>query len=323
MTFVKKLLINLDVYLDKRTGIITGDNTVPDSWGTYEIYTNLGKQTNQGVEFSATYKNNTGALGYSIRGMAAYNHNVIDFMGEVLPKNDFTAQTGKVVGSRFGLISDGFYDIDDFNADGTLKAGLPTPAFGSVQPGDIKYKDLDKDGIVDNDDRTNIGLPAIPKLNYSLNAAFNYANFDFSFLFQGISGSSVNILNAQTRAFVGNGNAFPIAQGAWAYYPSEGIDTRSTATYPRLTLLGNDNNYRNSDFWIKDRDYVRLRYVELGYSLPQRFLDRAKMDKFRIFVNATNPFLISKFEKEYGMDPESVYGYPALKSYNFGLSVTF
>lgn len=323
MAIVQQLLLNVDLYVDKRTGIITEDQTVPDSWGNYQIFTNLGEQTNKGVEVSLTYKNKVGAFGYSIRGMAAYNHNVINFMGEVLPKNDFTAQTGKIVGSRFGLEYDRFYDIDDFNPDGTLIASLPTPAFGSVQPGDLKYKDLDGDGVVDNDDRKVIGDPGIPKLYYSLNSELNYKNFDFSFLFQGIAGSTINLVSNQTRAFIANGNAFPIAMGAWAYYPSEGIDTRATATYPRLTLLANDNNYRSSDFWVKDRSYIRLRYVELGYSLPKAVLNRAKLDAFRIFVNATNPLLISKFERDYGMDPESTYGYPALKSYNLGLSVTF
>jgi hypothetical protein len=142
---------------------------------------------------------------------------------------------------------------------------------------------------------------------------------------QGAGGSSINILNyaTQTQAFVNNGNAYEIAQGAWAYYPNEGIDTRSTATYPRLTTATNANNYRTSSFWIKSGNFLRIRNIELGYTFSARLINRIGLSKLRVFVNATNPVTWSSLLKHHHMDPETQSGYPALKSYNTGLSVTF
>ena len=318
-----KLDLALDVYLDKRSGIVTLDNTIPGSFGNNSISTNLGKQTNKGFEVTAAFNDKIGKLGYSITGIAGYNKNSIDYMGEVPNKHDYSAQTGKAYGSYIGLVADGFYDITDFNPDGTLKAGLAAPAFGNVQAGDIRYKDLDGDGIVNNDDRTTIGKPAYPQFTYALGLNLDYKGFDLGIFLQGISGSSVNILNNQTMAFVNNGNAFPIALGAWAYYPDQHIDTRATATYPRLTTLGNDNNYISSSFWVKKRDFLRVRNLELGYSFAEKWLERMRMTKLRLYVSATNPFTWSKLLSDYHIDPETMYGYPALKSYTVGIDVSF
>ncbi|PZR28861.1 MAG: SusC/RagA family TonB-linked outer membrane protein [Citrobacter freundii] len=318
-----KLSITLDAFLDKRSEIITRDNTIPGSYGNISYTRNLGKQTNRGIEATATYSGKSGKLGYSFTAMMSYNKNRIDYMAEVAPLYAYSARTGKAVGTPIGLEATGFYDITDFNPDGTLKAGQPLPAFGAVQAGDIKYKDVDGNGFVDNNDRVAIGKPEYPQLTYAASINLDYAGFDLRVLLQGISGASVNILGSQAQAFVNNGNAFPIATHAWAYYPDQNIDTRSTATYPRLTTLANDNNYRASSFWIKDRDYLRVRNIELGYSFGERLLQRAHLSKLRVFVSATNPVTWSKLLRDYDIDPESQFGYPALKSFNAGFSITF
>lgn len=179
---------------------------------------------------------------------------------------------------------------------------------------------------MDEKDVTSIGKSIFPELTYTFGANLNFKRFDLSALFQGISGSSVNILNVasnQVQAFVGNGNAYSIAQGAWAYYPDQNIDTRATATYPRLTTSANNNNYRSSTFWQKSRDFVRLRNVELGYSFNPSVIRKLKVSNLRIFVNAVNPLTWSSLQEDYNIDPETFSGYPALKSFNTGVSVTF
>ena len=141
-----------------------------------------------------------------------------------------------------------------------------------------------------------------------------------------MSGNNVNILtaaNLQTVAFVNNTNIFPIAQNAWAYYPNQGIDNRATADYPRLTTLANDNNYRNSSFWVKDGSYLRVRNAELGYTMPKSVLTRLKVDHLRVFINAVNPLSWSVLQKKYAIDPETTSGYPALKSLNTGITLNF
>ena len=129
----------------------------------------------------------------------------------------------------------------------------------------------------------------------------------------------------QTRAFVDNGNAYPIARGAWAYYPEQGIDTRATATYPRLTTASNENNYQLSSFWVKSRNFMRVRNIEVGYNFKHHAGFRAAgISNFRIYLNVTNPFTVSKLMSDYDLDPELLsYRYPVLKSYNIGVNITF
>ena len=162
---------------------------------------------------------------------------------------------------------------------------------------------------------------------YTLGAQFNYRGFDLSFLLHGIAGASFSLMDnaVQTRAFVDNGNAFPIAEGAWAYYPEQGIDTRETATYPRLTTQSNDNNYQLSSFWVRSRNFLRVRNIELGYSFRHHAKFRAAgISDFRIYLNVTNPFTASGLMSDYRIDPELLsYRYPVLKSYNIGVNLTF
>jgi len=321
----KNLSISLDAFMDKRSGIISIDNSYSAVFGVNLPYRNVGLVTNKGFEMTATYQDKIGDLGYFISGMASYASNVIDYNAEIPPAYAYNGMTGRAIGTPLGLINQGFYQLDDFNSDGTLKTGLAVPAFGSVQPGDLKYKDLNGDGKIDQNDRTKIGESGLPTLTYSLNIGLNYKNFDLQVLAQGAGNRMVNLLDNwnQTVAFVGNGNAYEIAKGAWAYYPDQNIDTRATATYPRLTTLSNSNNYQNSTFWEKNADFIRIRNIELGYSLPKTLLNKAYIQNVRCYVNALNPFTLSAFMNDNHLDPEVLSGYPTLKSYTVGVIVSF
>ncbi|RZK60706.1 MAG: SusC/RagA family TonB-linked outer membrane protein [Pedobacter sp.] len=326
ISLFKKLDLAVDVFLDKRSGIITRDNSIPGFYGAVNRFANLGEVTNKGFEATASFSDKVGGFGYTVFGSASFNKNNIDYMAEIPLPYDYNQQTGRPIGTTIGLVATGFYQLSDFNANGTLKSGIASPAFGVVQPGDLRYQDLNADNIVDEKDVTAIGKSIFPTLTYSFGTNFNYRGFDASALFQGISGSSVNILGAagtQVQAFVGNGNAYSIAQGAWAYYPDQGIDTRATATYPRLTTAANNNNYRTSSFWQKSRDFLRLRNVELGYTFSTGVVKSLGISNLRIYVNAVNPLSWSSLQRDYHFDPETLSGYPALKSFNTGLSVTF
>jgi len=258
--------------------------------------------------------------------MASFNQNVIDYCAEIPTAFSYNAITGRPYGTPIGLVADGFYQVEDFTTDGKLKSGMSIPFFGKVQPGDIKYKDLDGDGKVDQNDVTSVGKSALPDLVYSFGLNLNYKAFDLSVFFQGSKGSSVNILSSattQVQAFVNNTNAFEIAKGAWAYYPNQGIDIRATATYPRLTTTTNSNNYRTSSFWIKDNSYLRIRNIELGFTLNPNVISKVGLSKCRVFVNSTNPVTWSKLLSDYKIDPETFGGYPSLTTFNAGISVTF
>lgn len=326
LTLISKINVSFDVFLDKRSGIISRDNTIAGIYGTVNSFANLGEVTNKGFEVSLNFSDKKGEIGYGAWGLLAYNKNKIDYFAEIPQPYEYNQQTGRSIAQNYGLISSGFYQLTDFNGSGTLSNGQPVPAFGLVQPGDLKYQDLNNDNIIDEKDITSVGKSLFPEITYSFGANMSYKGFDLSALFQGIGGSSVNILSAapiQVQAFVGNGNVFPLAQGAWAYYPEQGIDTRATATYPRLTTAANNNNYRASSFWVRNRAFLRLRNVELGYAFNENFTKRISLKNLRLFINAVNPLTWSKLKDETGLDPETLSGYPGIKSYNAGLSVTF
>ena len=328
ITLFKKLTFGLDLFLDKRSNIITIDNTIPSDFGNNVYLNNIGKMTNKGLDATSTYSNKIGKVGFAVNAMISLNRNTINYESEPITAYPYNAQTGRSFGTVIGLVANGFYQTTDFNPDGTLKSGVPQSLLGKVQPGDIKYVDLNGDGKIDQKDVTAIGKPLFPEVNYSFGGSLNYNSFDLSVLFQGVGGTSVNLLGtpglvAQNEAFVNNGNAFAIAQGAWAYYPSQGIDTRATATYPRLTTVTNSNNYATSSFWIKSGDYLRIRNAEFGYNFNERITRTLHVSKLRLYVNAVNPVTWSSLLKNYNIDPEVTSGYPLLKSVNVGFSATF
>ena len=320
----KKLEITLDAFMDKRSGIITLDNSLLGVFGATPSYDNIGKVTSKGIEISLNYSNSYGDIKYNVGGLASYSKNKIDYMAEVPPVSSKAAQTGNPIGSTFGYSANGFYDITDFNSDGSLIATLPVPSFGAVQPGDIKYIDQNGDKKIDQADLVRVGKTYFPNFVYSFNVSASYKGLDLRVLFQGASGRTINLLDVstQTLAFVNNGNAYPIAQGRWAYYPDQNIDTRSTATYPRLTTVANNNNYINSTFWMKNGDFLRLRNVEIGYTLPESLQKKLHLNA-RIFVNGINLLTWSSLMKNCHIDPETNSGYPAVKSYNLGISINF
>ena len=324
-TLFHGLELSVDAYLDKRYDILTIDNSLMGYYGKQYYFSNLGKMTSYGVDLSAVYTGKSGDVDYRVNGMMSYNKNRIDDMQEVPTANAFSAKTGRAYGTLIGLVADGFYDVTDFDANGNL-LGNVTPAFGTVQPGDLKYKDLDGNNVIDQNDVTEIGRSEYPEWYYSFGGKVGYKGFDLEVLFQGTAGVSANLLDNwdQVVAFVDNGNAFDIAKGAWAYYPSEGIDNRAGATYPRLTTQSNENNYQLSSFWVKSASYLKLRTVELGYNFCSGVLKNAGIGNLRVYLNANNLFTISSLLKDYDMDPEDIASrYPMMKSFNAGVSITF
>ena len=319
------LNLTVDAFLDKRSNILTLDNSRMGYYGKQYVFSNVGEMTNKGFEAALSYSGKDGDFTYNINGMVAYAKNTIDYMNEVTPANEFSAKTGRPYGTYIGLEAERFYDINDFDSNGNLKMGIPTPAFGSVQPGDVKYKDLDKNGVVDQNDVTQVGKSPYPEWYFSFGGKIGWKGFDLQVLLQGAAGRSVNLLDNknQVMAFVNNGNAYDIAKGAWAYYPEQGIDTRASATYPRLTTQSNENNYQTSSMWVKNADYLKIRNLELGYNFNVIRLQEAGIDNLRVYLSAQNLVTFSGLLKKYNMDPEKLSGYPTVKSYNVGVSITF
>jgi TonB-linked SusC/RagA family outer membrane protein len=325
LTLFRGLDISIDAFMDKRSGIPTTDNSLSAVFGATPPIGNIGKVDNKGGELSVQYRGKSNEFGYRVGAMASYAINRIKHMAEVTPATPNIAQTGRAIGTRFGYDAIGFYDVTDFDGAGQLLSSIATPSFGAVQPGDVRYRDVNQDGLIDERDMIKIGKPWLPSLTYAFTLGFDFKGFDLSILAQGAGGHSIDLLEAsdQILAFNNFGNAYDIANKRWAYYPSEGIDTRNTATYPRLSTVYNLNNYQSSSLWVKSANFLRIRNIELGYRLPASLLDRIKIRDARIYVSGVNLFTFSKLTDEYGLDPETLTGYPGLKSYNVGLTFSF
>jgi TonB-linked SusC/RagA family outer membrane protein len=320
--FFNHLALTVDGFLDKRSDIVTIATNLSALYGAVPPFMNIGKVTTKGIEGMLNYNNKVGDFAYSLSAMVLLTDNTIDYSAEI-PMYENATETGNAIGTKFGLEADGFYNVTDFKSDGALVDGLAVPKFGAVQPGDIKYKDIKKDGIIDESDMVKIGEPNFPKASYSFNLNLKYKGFDLGVLVQGASGRSVDLLKMadKTIAFADNGNAYPLVKERWAYYPEQGIDTRAVANYPRLSTSFNTNNYRSSTFWQKNGDYLKIRNIELGYSLPETLVNKASLSGLRIYLSAINLFSSSWLEKNYGIDPEYFTGYPSMKSFIVGINI--
>ena len=320
------LSLSVDAYMDKRTGIVTQDNSYPAGFGAAAPYRNVGEVTSGGVDLSLNYSRTFGDFSFAAGGILSYMANRIDYMAEIAPASPEAAKTGHSIGSVFGYEADGFYDVSDFDGNGDLLSSLPYPLLGSVQPGDLKYRDLNNDGFIDERDMKLISNGGVnPELYYGITLRFAFKGFDLGMLFQGVGGREVNLLDAgsKVKAFREYSTIYPIAEGRWAYYPEQGIDTRAGATYPRLTTGDNTNNYVNSDFWIKNGDYFTLRNLEFGYNLPEKACKAIRLSSARFYISGVNVFSVSPIRKHYKMDPDNMTGHPAVKSWNVGLSIGF
>jgi TonB-linked SusC/RagA family outer membrane protein len=325
LNLFRKLALTADVFLDKRSDILTFNQTLMRYYGRNFYLSNIGKMTNKGIELSAIYEDKVGYIDFSLSGSLSYAANTVDYSGEIPTAYPYNAFTGRPYGAQIGLVAEGLYQLNDFNADGSLREGVPVSSYGKVQPGDLKYKDLDGNGFIDDTDVTKIGDPAYSPLVYNFGGSITWNGFDLNVMFRGAYGASVDLMNFDNLfiAFMDNRNAYEIAKGAWAYYPTEGVDTRQIATYPRLSAANNENNYRKSSFWIRHNDFLRLQHLEIGYDLAQKIWKTEDISRFRIFLNATNPLTWSSLLKDYNMDPESYTGYPSLKSFSVGVSLIF
>lgn len=277
---------------------------------------NLGEVNNKGFEAIVSYNNKaTNKLNFFAEANLFYAKNKIVYSDELPDLNKGTLTTGLPIGTPFGLRSLGLFKTQA-DVDASAK-----PIGANVRIGDIKYQDIGgpnglPDGIIDGNDVVAIGNPGAPNLTLGIHSGLKYKGFDLDFVIQGVTGRSVFLTGANFNQFQ-NANASATAVALERWTP----ETAETAEFPRLSLNGNQNNYRFSSFYQRDGSFIKLRSVEIGYSFPKSILKKVKLTNGRIFLNGTNLLSIDRIP--YG-DPESLgTGYPPLQSYSLGLRVGF
>lgn len=330
-----KLNVTADYYIRKTDDILLSQQ-IPRTSGFRSMVRNVGGMENKGFEFTTNFKDNKGDFSYNINanmafvknkvtnlGTAsslvanfAYDYVLIDFQGAF--GNIIRSEVGKPYGQFYGHVTDGIFqtqaEIDQYVKDGV--AIQP-----DAKPGDFKFKDLNDDGRIDNGDMDFIGSP-IPDITYGISFDATYKKFDLSLLFQGVWGN--DIYNAAKYYFM----KFDARQNVRADYLKEywhGPNTSNTQPIVTRDLARNSRNFRNSDYYIEDGSYLRLKTIQLGYNFTPS-LGKGIKPSIRLYIAAQNLFTITKYS---GFEPEvsdiSVDRgqYPQARSYMLGTVINF
>jgi TonB-linked SusC/RagA family outer membrane protein len=318
-TLLDGIDFTFDYFNNNRHGILVKPYaTVPAYLGVNLPDVNDGKSKNTGFESTLRYTSNTQKnFKYFLEASVWFARNEIVYNAEAPQLYSHQYLTGQRIGQPYVLQADGFYQVNDFNPDGTLKEGIPFSMFDDVQPGDIKYKNQTgaDDNVIDANDMVPLGFTYIPELTGGFRAGAEYKGFDVDILFQGAANRTVLWSGNYFHAFQNNGQVSSIALGRWT------TETAETATYPRLSLDGNQNNYQASTFWQKNGNFLKLRSLEFGYSLPKAVINKAKIAELRVFINGTNLFSLDYMDGF--TDPETLTGYPATRTWSLGVNVQF
>lgn len=318
--------LQFDYFYEHRTNIFMQRKTIPTQAGFLSNpYANYGVLDNSGVDGTVTWNHKFGKdLRVALRANFTYAKNEVKEYDEPESvKGTYRSLTGRSIGTLWGLQAERLYTDDDFE-NGKLKAGIPTPNIGSVvRPGDIKYRDMNDDGVVDAKDEGYIGGTTTPRIVYGFGGNVEYKNFDFSFFFQG-TGQSYRIIGGTQYFIPGSGqgvmgNVYANYKDCWTEEnPSQDV------FWPRLSESTNPNNNYASTWWKKDMSFLRLKSIELGYTLPRSITKAICSNNIRFFVSGNNLFYISKFKLwDPELDTADGLKYPSMRSVMFGFQLNF
>ncbi|MBR2367071.1 MAG: TonB-dependent receptor [Alistipes sp.] len=327
--FNNRLTFTFDWYNKKTAGMLLA-MPVPGYAGDSAPTGNLGDMVNRGIEFDLGWRDSAGAFNYHVSLNATYNQNELTYLGD--DATDLYGSNHKIgqltrgsIGLPFpyfyGYQTDGiFQNMDEVNAHTNANGELLQP---KAAPGDIRFKDLDGNGVIDDADRTMLGK-GMPDWTFGLNLGFEWKGLDFNILLQGQAGCEIFNVTRRTDLYYIN-----LPKSILNRWTGEG----STNEYPRFMFDSPNENYRVSDMWIEDGSFLRARNVQLGYTLPQKWTTKVGISRLRVFVMAENLFTLTNYT---GCDPEVIGGngfgteagidrgvYPQSRTYSVGLNLTF
>ena len=304
--FNKKLTIESDFFYNVRSRILwQASAIVPSSTGMTLPPQNIGKVSNRGFEYVITYHGNAGDFGYDLSLNGSYAKNKVDFTFDTPGIPEYQKAQGKPMGAGLNYVAIGI-----FKDQGALDA---YPHWAGAQPGDIIFKDVNNDGVIDGLDRVRDSRNNMPRFIGGFNANLYYKQFDLSVLFQGAAGAIV---------YLG------VESGDIGNYYKEFADKRWTpentnATWPRA--WNRDNEYwrnQGNTFWEFSTDYMRLKSMEIGYTIPSGIDKKLGISKLRVYVSGQNLLTVDKIHL---IDPEvdSGQSYPLQRIVNLGVTLTF
>lgn len=270
----------------------------------------------RGLDGNFGFKQKIGNVNLTLRGNITYSKSKILEYDEEVTNYKYTLATGFQVSQPRGLIAEGlFKDYDDIR-------NSAKQTWGDVMPGDIKYRDVNGDGIVNDKDYVPIGATNRPNLIYGFGFSAQWKGFDVNVLFQG-AGKSTFFIDGYT--------VYPFKDGDWGNILTDvvksnrwilGENEDPNAKYPRLSYGGNNNNYQSSTYWMRNGSYLRLKNLEVGYTIPKSIVNKIRLNNIRIYFMGTNLVTFSSFklwDPELGSSNGQVY--PLSKAYTLGLTI--
>lgn len=309
--------LQVDYFIENRRNIYMLRKYIPESMGlTASISNNIGKAESHGIDGSMDYKVTVNKdLWITSRVNFTYATNKIIENGDPQYPYPYMSNIGQPINQPRGLVAERLF-IDE---EDVLNSPVQYNQMDTYMAGDIKYVDINDDGKIDDSDMVPIGFPKVPEIIYGFGASMGYINLDFSFFFQGSGRSSFFIDPTSISPFVNERNALQIiAKNHWS---DENPDPK--AFWPRMSTYAIDNNEKTSTWWLRDGSFLRLKSVELGYSIPKKLLEKMNIEMARLYVSGTNLLVFSKFKL---WDPEmggEGLKYPPQKIINIGLNFNF
>lgn len=333
--FNNRLSFALDAFYERRWDIITntGGNDVvgiPDLFGKTSSYVNAGTVINRGIDIELGWNDRIGRdFTYYVHFNAGFARNKILDMMEIDREVPWMRRTGCRVGEHF------VYEVDHFVKDqaeadklNAMNNGTGFQPWGKLVPGDVVYKDLNGDGKIDDQhDLKPMGNPKIPELQFGLPIGFSYKGWDLSLLFQGAALSSLQLSGPAVYDFPTMGSQGNNMGKVKGMHLDSWTPENPNAKYPALHLGNHPNNKNdNSSLFLYDASYLRLKNIEIGYSLPQKWIQKVHLQQVRFYLQGMNLLTFDKLG-DVNMDPETGDGdgswYPIQRVYNFGVNVTF
>ena len=331
--------ITFDYFIEQRSKILKTQGMAPQFAGVPQWpYLNLGVVDNSGYELEINYnKSFNKDLFLSVKGNFSYNHNKVKFWDEVPYADGYYYQyrtTGQSLNQTFGYKIDwsngnGYFntqeELDKYtegyvDENGVEHKGITYNLSTAPQLGDFKYIDQNGDGIIDEKDRVPIGYTNVPRVSYGLNVSLNYKWFDFTVFLQGVGKYSSYYSGQGVYENIYQGTFFKYHKTAWT---AERYAAGQKITYPRLST-GETCSKIPNDFFVMDRAFIRLKAIELGYTLPSNALRAIGINKLRVYFRGDNLVTWDRLRTS-TTDPEQTdqIGYPIVKTFNFGFNVTF
>ncbi len=328
LTILNKLNIIADLYKQKRTNILQSRNNVPATMGLAAVpMANLGVVESSGIDLTMEYTQHLGKDGW-IQGRANFTFSggrFLEYEEPDYPENEsYRNIVGSFLGVQRGYIAERLF-IDEKDV-----LSSPIQNFGRYEAGDIKYRDINGDGVITSADMVPLGYPNTPQIIYGFGFSAGYKNFDFSAFFQGLARESFWIDAVATSPFVNlnagiagtpTGENAMLAAYAESYWSEDNRDIY--AVWPRLSITNINNNTVRNSWFVRHNSFLRLKSAEIGYTFSEKLLSRRKITGLRLYLSGTNLMCFSAFKL---WDPEmggNGLGYPLQRVLNVGININF